>query len=141
VSNPIWEQIRDRQQTFSGTFAYGGNTFNLASGGEARPVRGLIVSGSFFDVLEVRPERGRLLSADDDQRGCAPSAVISHGFWQREFGASPAATGSTFKLDSHPVEIVGVTPASSFGLEVGRTFDVVIPICAEAALAGSSWDG
>jgi predicted permease len=138
VSNPIWEQVRDHQEAFSGTLAYGSNTFNLATGGEARPARGLIVSGSFFDVLEVRPERGRLLSIADDHRGCAPRAVISHGFWQRELGANPAAIGSTLKLDAHPVEIVGVTPASFFGLEVGRTFDVVIPICAEAALSSGA---
>ena len=134
VSNPIWEEIRDRQEAFSGTLAYGESRFNLASGGEARPARGLLVSGSFFDLLEVRPERGRLLSAADDHRGCAARAVISHAFWQREFGGNPAAIGTMLNLDSHPAEIIGVTPASFFGLEVGRTFDVAIPICAEAAL-------
>jgi predicted permease len=137
LSNPLWEQVRDRQEVFAGTLAYGSATFNLAPGGEVRPARGLMVSGSFFDVLGIRPERGRVLGPDDDRRGCAPRAVVSHGFWQRELASDPAVVGRTLSLDSHPVEIVGVTPASFFGLEVGRTFDVAIPICAEPAVAGS----
>ncbi len=137
LSNPVWEQIRDHQDAFSGTMVYGGRTFNLATGGEARPARGLMVSGAFFDVLEVRPERGRLLSTADDRRGCTPQAVLSHTFWQREFGANPAVVGTTLNLDSHAVEIAGVAPASFFGLEVGRTFDVAVPICAEAVLTAA----
>jgi hypothetical protein len=39
VTNPIWEQIRDRQQSFSGVFAWGQQTFNLAQGGEVRPAK------------------------------------------------------------------------------------------------------
>jgi predicted permease len=138
LSNPIWEQIRDHQEAFDGTFAYGGTTFNLATGGEVRTARGLFVSGSFFDVLEVRPERGRLLTAADDHRGCPARAAVSHGFWQRELAGSPAAIGSIVHLDSQPVEIIGVVPARFAGLEVGRTFDIAVPICAEPAFTGGA---
>jgi putative ABC transport system permease protein len=136
VSNPVWEQIRDHQEAFAGTLAFGGSTFNLASGGEARPARGLLVSGSFFDVLGIQPARGRLLVRDDDRRGCALRAVISHGFWQRELAGDAAVVGRTLNLDAHPVEIVGVTPPSFFGLEVGRSFDVAVPICADPSITG-----
>src|SRR5262249_21871119 len=79
VTNPIWEQIRDRQQAFSGVFAWGADSFNLSPGGEARLARGLWVSGDFFNVLGVRPALGRVFTAADDQRGCgAPGVVISH---------------------------------------------------------------
>src|SRR5919202_1578517 len=87
VTNAIWEQIRDRQQAFSGVFAWGTDDFNLSQGGEARLARGLWVSGDFFNVLGVRPELGRVFNAADDRRGCADaSAIISHKFWQSEFG-------------------------------------------------------
>ena len=134
VSNPVWEQIRDHQQALSGTLAYGTDTFNLAVGGEARAARGLYVSGSFFDVLEIVPERGRLLTSTDDRRGCEPRAVLSHAFWQHEFNGDPAAIGRIMTLNSVPTEIIGVTPASFIGLEVGRRFDLAVPICAEAAI-------
>ena len=135
VSNPIWEQVRDHQEAFSGTLAYGATSFNLATGGEARSARGLFVSGGFFDTLEIRPEAGRLLSAADDRRGCVPRAVLSHAFWRREFGGSRSAIGGTVTLNARPVEIVGVAPASFFGLEVGRSFDVAVPICADAVIS------
>ncbi len=87
VTNPIWEQIRDRQQGFSGLVAWGSAAFNLAQGGEVRPANALWVSGEFFNVLGVQPELGRTFTPTDDQRGCsAPGVVISHSFWQREYG-------------------------------------------------------
>ncbi len=132
LSNPLWEQIRDHEEAFTGAFAWGTANFNLATGGEARPAHGLWVSGDFFRVLGVQPVMGRLLTVNDDQHGCGlPAAVISYAFWQREYGASESAVGSTLKIRNHAVEIVGVTPASFFGVDVGRTFDVALPLCAE----------
>src|SRR5215813_6397110 len=139
VSNPIWEQIRDHQQVFSGIFAWSPNTFNLAEGGEARDAKGLWVSGEFFNVLGVQPQLGRLLTASDDVRGCtAPGVVISHGFWQKEFGGASDVVGRKLTIADHSLEIVGVTPPSFYGLEVGRSFDLAAPICAEALLRGKN---
>jgi putative ABC transport system permease protein len=139
VTNPIWEQIRDRQQAFSGIFAWGPANFNLAPTGEARPGRGLWVSGDFFNVLGVRPLMGRVLNPGDDVRGClAPGIVISHGFWQKEFGGAAKVVGRKLMLADRQLEIVGVTPPEFYGLEVGKSFDFALPICAEAALRGKN---
>jgi putative ABC transport system permease protein len=132
LTNPLWERLRDRQQAFSSAFAWGSQDFDLSSGGERRPAEGLWVSGDFFNTLEVHAVLGRVLTPADDRRGCAaPPAVISYGFWQREYGGSPAALGRALTLDGHPYDIVGVTPPGFFGVEVGRTYDVAIPLCAE----------
>ena len=148
LTYPIWQAIAARQQAFSGLFAWSGTTFNLTDGGEARTARGLWVTGDLFAVLGIRPAAGRLLAADDDRPGCTPRAVLSHAFWQRAYGGSPAAIGQTLTLGSRAVEIVGVAPASFHGLDVGRTFDVAVPVCAEPALSsdgvgqlssGTSW--
>jgi putative ABC transport system permease protein len=139
VTNPIWEQIRDRQQAFSGIFAWGPANFNLAPTGEVRPGRGLWVSGDFFNVLGVRPLMGRVLNPGDDVRGCsAPGIVISHGFWQKEFGSAANVIGRKLVLADRQLEIVGVTPPEFYGLEVGKSFDLALPICAEAALRGEN---
>ena len=61
-TNPLWEAIRDRQDVFSGVFAYGSTSFNLTSGGEIRRASGHWVSGDYFSTLGVRPAAGRLLS-------------------------------------------------------------------------------
>lgn len=123
-------------------------TFNLAEGGEARLAEGLWVTGDFFTSLGVQPAAGRLLSADDDRGGCVPRAVLGDGFWRRAYGADPSAIGRTIVLDSRSAEIIGVAPPGFQGLEVGRAFDVALPLCAEPAFsedgkgradAGTTW--
>jgi len=137
LSNPLWEQIRDQQQAFSGILAWSNTQFNLATGGEARWARGMYVSGDFFNVLGLRPVRGRVFSAADDQHGCgSPGAVISYAFWQREYGAQTSAVGTTLRLQGHPLEVVGVAPAGFLGMDVGHSFDVAVPLCAEQLILG-----
>jgi putative ABC transport system permease protein len=134
-----WEQIRDHQQAFSDLFAWGDTAFNLAVGGEARFAQGLWVSGRFFKTLGVQPLIGRVIADEDDRAGCgAPGTVISYAFWQREFGGDAQVLGKKVSLDGHPIEVMGVTPPEFFGVEVGRNFDVAVPICAEPMINGEN---
>jgi predicted permease len=136
-TNALWEQIRDHQQAFSGVFAWAPETLNLAPRGEAHLVPGLWVSGDYFNVLGVQPFLGRVFTTLDDQRGCGSSgAVVSYSFWQRELGGVASAIGRRLTIDYHPVEVIGVTPPGFFGLEVGRSFDVALPICSQPVLGG-----
>ena len=137
LTNPLWEQIRDHQRVFSGVLAWANFDSNLAPAGEKRPARGLFVSGDFFRVVGVQPVLGRVFRAAADHRGCGlPGAVISYALWQRDFGGDRSVVGRKLTLDRHPVEIIGVTPASFSGLEIGRSFDVALPICSQAVLGG-----
>jgi putative ABC transport system permease protein len=129
-SNPTWEHLRDRQDVFSGIIAYSGWGFNLASGGEARSVHGLYVSGQYFDTLGVHTVIGRTLAPEDDVRGCVGTAVLGYGFWQSEYGGRANILGKTISIDRHPIEIVGVTEAGFNGTEVGASVDVMVPLCA-----------
>ncbi|HKV33427.1 MAG TPA: ABC transporter permease, partial [Pyrinomonadaceae bacterium] len=139
VTFPIWEQIRDRQQAFSGVFAWGTDTANLAPGGEVRRARMLYVSGDFFNTLGVNATRGRVFTSDDDKPGCAaPGIIVSHDFWQREYGGDANIIGRQLTLADHSFEVVGVTPANFFGMEVGRSFDLSLPICAASLVRGNN---
>lgn len=134
-----WEHLRDQQQVFSGMFAWAPDNFNLAPGGEVRNASGLWVSGDYFSVLGVRPALGRLISSADDQGGCGlPGAVISYPFWQHEYRGDPAVIGSKLSLNGHPVEIMGVSAPGFYGVVVGGSFDVALPICGQAALSGEN---
>jgi putative ABC transport system permease protein len=138
LTNVLWERIRDRQDAFSNAFAWGTLDFELSAGGESREAQGLWVSGDFFATLAVRPALGRVLTTADDRRGCpAPPAVISYGFWQREYGGSPSVLGRALTLDGHAYDIVGVTPPGFFGVEVGHAFEVAVPLCAEPFTRGA----
>jgi putative ABC transport system permease protein len=149
LTNLQWEQFRDSQDAFSGVLAWWSNTFGIGTGSNSHAARGLFVSGDYFRVLGVQPLRGRLFTGADDRRGCGvPGAVISYAFWQRrEFGGAPSAIGSKLAVNYQPIEIIGVTPANFSGLEIGRGFDIAVPICAQAALwsdgnwldSGTTW--
>jgi putative ABC transport system permease protein len=134
ITNLIWEKLRDDHQGFSGIAAWRDTRFSRDSGGDARFVNGLYTSGEFFSVLGISPIAGRLFNAEDDRRGCGPpGAVISYNFWQQEFGGKQAL-GQKLTLNDKPVEIIGITPANFFGVAVGRTFDIAVPICSEPYL-------
>ncbi len=137
LTNAIWRSLRENQQGFSGVFAWGPTTFNLALGGEARYAQALWVSGEFFDVLGVQPYAGRLFTSSDDHPGCGASGVvISHSFWQREFGGAPDVLGKTITLEGHSFDVIGITTAGFYGVEMGRNFDVAVLLCAEPVLRG-----
>jgi putative ABC transport system permease protein len=140
-SYALWQQIQQQQKGFSGIAAWSTETFDLGQGGEAHYVQGMWVSGSFFRTLGIRPVLGRLLTENDDYRGCGPRAVvISYAFWQRSFAGRADAVGSKLSLDGHPFEVIGITPASFYGLEIGRNFDVAVPVCSESAIrTEGSW--
>jgi putative ABC transport system permease protein len=134
-----WEQIRDHQQAFSGIFAWGDTRFNLSESGEVRFAEGLWVSGEFFRTLGIQPLLGRMISSEDDRRGCgSPGAMISYAFWQRQFAGDPEVVGKQVSLEGHRLNILGVTPANFFGVEVGRNFDVAVPLCAEPLINGEN---
>lgn len=137
LTNALWEQIRDRQEGFSNIAAWSTQRLNLRQGGEARYANGLWVSGTFFDVVGVRPILGRLISQVDDRRGCGSSGVVvSYSFWQQEFGGQSSVLGKAISLEGHPFEVIGVAPAGFFGVEVGRNFDVALPLCVDPIVNG-----
>jgi predicted permease len=138
LSYPLYLKIKQEQRVFSDVAAWGATSFDLAQGGEQRPSQALWVSGNFFPLLGVRPAIGRLIAPPDDVKGCAPSAVLGHAFWQRERGADPGIVGQTILLDGHRVDIVGVAPPEFHGVDVGRNFDVAVPVCAEPLFRGAN---
>lgn len=132
----LWEQIRAEQKAFSGVLAWSADRFNLTTGGEARFAEGLYVSGDFFRELGVGSVLGRTFTAQDDSPACSSAgAVLSYAFWQREFGGDRSILGRTVTLNGYQIPIVGVTPPSFFGVEVGSRYDVALPLCADRLLA------
>jgi len=131
-----WEQIRAQQQAFTGVLSWSAARFNLASGGEARYAEGLYASSEFFRQLGVNAVLGRTFTAEDDNESCSSAgAVLSYAFWQREFGGDRGVLGRAIRLDGYSLPVIGVTPASFFGVEVGNRYDVAIPLCADRLLA------
>lgn len=143
---PLWEQIRDHQESLSGAFAWSFGNLSFGRGEWAHNVRISWASGGAFSTFGVRAVRGRLLDAADDYKSCPAVAVLGYGFWQRQFGGEESAVGSSIVLadldepGEVPFSIVGVTEPEFIGLEVGRPFDLALPFCAKDRLSRSDAD-
>jgi putative ABC transport system permease protein len=137
-SNPLWEQVRDQQNVFSGVFAWGNDEFDLARGGTVHPAEGSFVSGDFFTTLGLRPAAGRLITGSDDYRGCPAVATLSYGFSQGHYGGASVAIGNILSLNDHPFKVIGVAPPGFYGMDVGRESQVFVPICTSAILGAQS---
>jgi putative ABC transport system permease protein len=136
----VWESFRRFVDVFDGTLAWSSADFNLVPRGEVQIVSGAWVSGSYFETLGISPLLGRLLAESDDRRNGGvdgPVAVISHAFWQRQYGAVPDVIGRSLTLDGVSFTVVGVMPQRFSGLDVGRRADVIVPFGAATLMPGS----
>jgi predicted permease len=135
----IWEQIRTRQDAFSSVFAWSSSgVWFSPERGERQRLSALLVSGEFFSTLGVQPERGRLIAAADDTRGCpSPALVLSDATWKTVFNSDPDIVGRSVPLGGVTFHVVGVTPPAFTGVEVGRRFDLAMPLCVEGLPPGS----
>ena len=129
LTRPLWELIHDKQQAFSGMFAWSVNQRYTGRGSQMRHFEQLQVSGDFFRVLGVRPYRGRLLGPQDEGACPISTAVASYAYWQSELGGRDPAAGIKLIADGQLVQIVGVTPPDFFGMVVGDRFDLALPFC------------
>lgn len=129
-SYPMLEALSNDNQVLSGPFTYLSDVLSLSNGGETpERLRGLLVSGNYFPVLGVSPERGRTFSQEDDQKGNPHAvAVISHGFWTQRFGGDPELIGRTLRLNGYPVTIIGIMGPDFYGTQVGVAPDLWAPI-------------
>ena len=124
----FFEQIRDHNTSLSGVLAFDTTRLSANVGGQPEVLWGQCVSGNFFDLLGLRPPRGRALTFDDDRASSPPAAVISHRYWKRRFTLDPAIVGKTITLKGIPFTVVGIAPEGFLGIEPGDAPDLWIPM-------------
>jgi putative ABC transport system permease protein len=136
LSFPNFQDLRDKNTVFSGLFAYRDKSVDLGGGGEAERVQGEMVTANYFDVLGVRIGRGRgFLPEEDTVQGASPVAVVSYALWERRFGSDPSLVGKTIQINGHSFTVVGITPNTFSGVEVGNRVDVWVRL----AMADEVW--
>ena len=86
--------------------------FTMIGLGEPRVVSAGVVSGSYFDVMGLRPVLGRLINASDDGPQAAGVVVLTHRFWTTAFKSDPSVIGKTVRLDSRVATVVGILEPS-----------------------------
>jgi putative ABC transport system permease protein len=108
-------ELRDLQSRVKTLTAFGDFStieFTMVGLGEPRVVRAGVVGGSYFDVMGLRPSRGRLLGPSDDGPRAAGAAVLTHRFWTTALHGDPSAIGKVIRLGDRSATIVGVLEPS-----------------------------
>lgn len=94
-----------------------------------------LISGECFATLRQVPQLGRLLTpADNRTIDAHPVAVISDGYWTRQFARAPDVVGQTVSVNGQPLAIVGVTAPGFFGTSIDATPDLWIPVAMQHAV-------
>jgi putative ABC transport system permease protein len=130
-----WSDFQDysnRTDVFSRLAAVAACNVSLTSGGLAERISGLAVSPSYFDLLGLRPARGRLFSSNEDAESLA---VLGFGLWHRRFGADPKVIGSSIFLNGKSVTVVGIAPEGFWGTDLGVRREIWFPLRSYSSIA------
>ncbi len=123
-------------RSFEGITAAQYASVNLTDAGEGGSVVvGPRVSPNALSLLGVPLHLGRGFGADDAAPGARPVAIVSHGLWQRRYGANPGIVGSTIEIDGAPVTVVGVLGAGQFYPFPGA--ELIVPLRLEPGASRS----
>jgi predicted permease len=138
-SYPLFEQLRDRTNTFKGVFAAIDGTKRIEMSGPAAHNQPLqvevqLVSGEYFQVLGVNAITGRTLSIEDNKvPGGHPVAVINYDFWRNKLEGDQSIVGKVIRLKDQPFTIIGVAQPEFFGESVGRVPHIWVPLMMQPA--------
>jgi predicted permease len=130
------EQLRSQGSAFSSVFGFvpmgwGKENVNISIDGQASMADGAMVTGGYFSGLGIVPVAGRIITDADVKENAQRVAVISYGYWSRQFGRAPSAVGKAMFINGVPFTIVGVAPPEFFGVEPGDAPDIWIPMVRE----------
>jgi predicted permease len=126
---------RQAGSVFDGLLARLPFEMSIATKGETERTRGELVSGSYFEVLGVRPALGRLITEEDTRvRGGNPVAVLSYGYWATRFGGSIGILNQSITVNGHALTVVGVAGRGFYSVGAGESPAVCVPITMVAVL-------
>jgi predicted permease len=128
-SYPDLKDLRAANKSFSGLAAFQPLPISVTGLRKPERVWATLASANYFEVLGLRPFRGRgLVPADDEKPGGSPVVVISYGFWQNHFDGQDSAVGQKLNINQHPFTIVGVGPPLFKGTQTGLHSELWIPL-------------
>ena len=113
LAYPDYLDWRANQHSFEDISVYRRDTFNLTANSGPEHLNGAFVSASYFHVLRLKPELGRMFEERNDLLGSPYLVVLSDSLWRRRFGADPKIIGRTLVLNDLAYEVVGVAEGSN----------------------------
>jgi predicted permease len=140
LSYPLYQDVRDRNQVFSGVLGYHHMNFGVGYQGQMERLTGELVSGNYFDALGVPAFLGRTFSPSDDRiPGGHPVAVLTYEFWTDRFHSNRGVLGQSIVVNGAPFTIIGVSAKGFNGLEVGSPAKILLPMMMRNQVTAESW--
>jgi predicted permease len=134
-SYPMFRDLQKIQTVFTDIAAHVGFGVNLAYQAQTSSTEGLLVSGSYFPVLKLRPALGRLLDSNDDKLvGESRVVVLGYNYWSSRFGLDPTVLNKQIIVNGQSLTIVGVAPKGFDGTTIGMRPAVFVPITLRSVL-------
>ena len=138
-SYPDFVDYRNQSTVFSGLCAEDMVQVAIDTQEQNDVIWGQIVSGNFFDMLQIKPVMGRAFAPDEDGApGAHPVVVLGHSLWQRRFASDPNIVGKTLRLNNRQFQVIGVAPESFKGTKFGLSMDFWAPMAMVGELSGSA---
>jgi putative ABC transport system permease protein len=138
-SYPMYKDLRDQSQVFSGMLAADRTSAGISWHNQAENEDAEIVTGNYFQVLGLRPAAGRLMTAaDDTAKNANPVAVLSYDYWKTRFAASRDVIGQPLFINGHAFTILGVAPKNFYSAIGGYRPGVFVPISMEEIVMPSA---
>lgn len=129
---PTYAYLRDHSRgVLSSIFGFaplGSSKAAIGIGGRTVLARGAVVTGEFFTGLGLHAARGRVLTRADEKPGAPAAAVLSYGYWTRQFGRDTSIIGRNVTVNDAPATIVGVAPPGFQGVEPGQAIELWVAI-------------
>ncbi len=132
-SSPLFRAIEKRRDVFESVGAFGGSLLQVRGSAGTVKVDGCMVSGDFFQTMEVPPLLGRMLTSADDRKGSPNglNVVITEGFWKSWFNGDAKVVGRTLTIANQPFTVVGVVPGWFHGASPTERPEIYFPLWAE----------
>lgn len=129
MSPPEYFELREWNQSFEDLGAYRVGAASIETLDRPLRVPSAVASWSFFTTLGVTAELGRTFLEEEDRLDAEPTVILSHGLWERGFGADPGVLGSTVRVSGQTATIIGVLPEDfdieDAGVEIWRPLNLV----------------
>jgi predicted permease len=129
VSFPDFLDWRKENKVFDHIAVARRESYNLSGlgGREPEQVPGALVTASFFKVIGLSPQLGRVFTEEEDRLGGPPVVVLSDRLWQRFFHRDPAVLGRTLNFGDRPYNVIGVMPAEMFSPHTAEAWFPLAP--------------
>jgi len=133
-SYPMYQQLRAENRELQDLVAFKEDSMNATVHGDAQRADVVMVSGNFYQQMQLRVQLGRPLEPSDD-RQTGTVAVIGDGLWTEKYGRSPAVIGQTVRVNQQLMTIVGVNPRGFTGIKGAMDQpDIFVPLAMQPVL-------